>query len=171
MKNTWKTCRTCKEDKLHSEFHKDRSQEDELKIHCKPCWKAIVTKRRSTPEGKAATKRYNASKYDKESNTLRVRKWREANRGSKNKADSRYRAAMSNATLDLDEFNEFLMEEIYQHRVDLEEATGVKHHVDHIVPLRGRDVCGLHVPWNLQVITATENMSKGNRMEDEKHLV
>lgn len=60
--------------------------------------------------------------------------------------------------VDLDEIKPF-----YAEAVRLERLDGVKRHVDHIVPLQGRNVCGLHVPWNLQILTETENCAKGNR--------
>lgn len=54
------------------------------------------------------------------------------------------------------------IESIYEYCSALRQ-TGLDYHVDHIVPLRGDSVSGLHVPWNLQVIPGSENMSKGNR--------
>lgn len=44
--------------------------------------------------------------------------------------------------------------------------TGVEHHIDHIVPLAGRNVCGLHVHHNMRVVEARVNLSKGAKFLD-----
>lgn len=43
------------------------------------------------------------------------------------------------------------------------QETGVKHHVDHIVPIKSPIVCGLHCEANLQILPEAENIRKGNR--------
>lgn len=56
---------------------------------------------------------------------------------------------------------------IYRQAAAVSLATGIPHSVDHIVPLRGADVCGLHVEFNLRIITRSENSAKCNRLIEE----
>lgn len=59
--------------------------------------------------------------------------------------------------------NDFFIEEIYDLAKRRTKALGIKFHVDHIVPLQSKIVCGLHVENNLQIISSFENQKKLNR--------
>lgn len=56
--------------------------------------------------------------------------------------------------------------QMYQVAITLTQTTGEQYVVDHIVPLRSDVVCGLHVAWNLRVITQEENLKKSNKLVD-----
>lgn len=61
------------------------------------------------------------------------------------------------------------IKEIYKYSHYLSKTTGIKHHVDHIIPLKGKFVSGLHVHQNLQIIPAIDNMKKHNKFNIEEY--
>ena len=56
--------------------------------------------------------------------------------------------------------------ELYKIAITMTKTTGEQYVVDHIIPLRSDVVCGLHVPWNLRVITQEQNLLKSNKLVD-----
>ncbi len=56
---------------------------------------------------------------------------------------------------------------LYQMAISMSRTTGQAYVVDHIIPLQHDDICGLHVPWNLRVITREENLTKSNKLPSE----
>lgn len=97
---------------------------------------------------------------NRESGRQAVKNFWRRNPGTRQHADALRRASKLQATPGWVVRDALI--EIYAAAAAMRKA-GLDVHVDHIVPLRGRGVCGLHVPWNLRIIPAEENMRKGNR--------
>lgn len=112
---------------------------------------------------RAKQKRY----YDenREKIYLKNKKWTERNRARVNARCMARHAAKMSATpkwLTLAQRQEITR--MYERAQELTQSTGINHEVDHVIPLISKAVCGLHVPWNLRVITARENRAKQNRI-------
>ena len=54
--------------------------------------------------------------------------------------------------------------DLYIMAKEMTKATGIEYVVDHIMPLQGETLSGLHVPWNLQIITDHQNTQKHNKV-------
>lgn len=154
-----KTCSRCKEDKDLSLFF---LRYGKPRPECKVCTKE-VNKATITHEAKLRGQRAYRSK-NKDAINKKHQEYKVMNRPICNADWMRYHATKLGATPKW--LTESQLEEIqskYSHAKECEMLSGDKYHVDHIIPLRGKLVCGLHVPWNLQILPADINISKSNK--------
>ena len=169
-----KQCSKCEVYQGFDAFYKSSTSKDGFQGHCKSCkskWRRDNSEKCNSyknkwvaknPEKKAAiSKRYRVLNLERE--RARAKEWKIKNPGKQ----ASYVAKRKAATLE--RVSPFISEEelnqidlLYIQAQDLTRLTGVVYHVDHIVPLQGKSVSGLHTIRNLQVLTAEENLTKSN---------
>lgn len=151
-----KFCPKCETEKPHTEFSKSKRYKDGMQPKCKSCdklWRDANKDHRSTIKKKW-------HQDNKEKRLAYMKAWREDNRDIANANWEKYRASKLQATPSWCEYEQ--IKSLYSECQRISEQTGIEHHVDHIVPLQSKDVCGLHCLANLQIITADANLSKNN---------
>ena len=176
-----KFCKKCQTEQPLEEFYKNKAQRDGLCVYCKKCDKtAALLWAKNNPERINARNRQWAEKNQKqreyrqqnpESGRKSCLKWQKNNLGRVNAATNAYRALKLQACPNwLTAIQKAQIQEFYDIAIAVTVQTGAKHHVDHIHPLKGNGFNGLHVPWNLAVITAAKNISKNNKLPDA-HII
>ena len=172
----YKKCSGCKEEKLFENFSKNRHRKCGYHNECKSCVKKYKNKNKEI----LAIKQKAYKEDNKEKISENRKRYYELNKKterSTNKAYSaknRARIYANNAkrrAIKLKATPKWLSKDQLEDIVDFYEIaqafrlyTGQEYHVDHIVPLQGENVCGLHVSWNLQIILASENLRKSNKL-------
>lgn len=187
---TYKTCGCCLQEVATEDFYRNKAAKDGLTNKCKGCSKDYSSKYKSqnrelveayrnnyiglylekTKDKRLAWQRNyrethieERKSYDREYHKTRYKDQKEVYA----EKSARRRCNKISATPSwLDDEHKKRLRSIYKACKNVTERSGKIHHVDHIVPLQGENVCGLHVWWNLRIIPAEMNLSKGNKFEN-----
>ena len=144
----------------------------------KPCKYGHIAERRTAKaeciaceterNNSSLRKEYMASYAEKQREKLQeiATRWQKNNKGKVNANTAfNHSAKMLRTPKWLSPFEKLHIKCLYQVAAMRSKHSEIAWDVDHIVPLKGKTVTGLHTPWNLQILTATQNISKGNRYE------
>ena len=168
-----KTCKVCSQRKDTSEFYANRAK-------CKNCYNDQVLQRKlSNPERSKEIQKKADAKYYSKNTELCLARSSEYKQKNLDKVRARMRAydlenralrstnrAKRRAQLSLADYvvDERYVKDLYEGCKILEDIFGIPFHVDHIIPINNGKVCGLHCEANLQILTATENLKKSNKL-------
>lgn len=161
-----KLCSCCRTEKSLGEFHRDASRKDGLCRVCKICAVARVKAAYATNPEPAKRRAKEWVEKNRERHNQKCARWVKNNKPSVNARTARRYASKKNATPQFVLENQdylWMIEQAYDIARIRSKCTGVKWEVDHQLPLRGALVSGLHTPWNLKVIPASENRRKSNQ--------
>jgi hypothetical protein len=141
-----KKCSCCLQVKELSLFSKDRARRDGHSYICKVC---------------KAEKTHNWHQNNRERSRALAASWYKDNPGKARAKKSRRKAAKLKATPSWS--NKEKIDILYEYSRLCSVVLKTPFHVDHVVPLKSKVVCGLHVQANLRVTSAMDNWRKGNR--------
>lgn len=166
-----KTCRICSETLALAAFSRKADNVDGLQTACKACMSEVAKRWNASNKDRArANQRAHAKSETCRANLQRpevrarrnavVSAWRAANPDRVNFHCAKRRAAKLQATPPWADLAKIA--EVYRLAAECK-ALGVECHVDHVVPLQGENVCGLHTHDNLQILLVKENLRKSNK--------
>lgn len=186
-----KACSTCKVVKALSEFNRNATKPDGLQPRCKACRREHYLADPTPAKARACRVRL----ADRAKYLEGLRLYREAHRQKlaaaarlryslkreEIKAKMRARHAANPARAKADKLKRVFAEQrriplwadrgaiaaVYAKAAEIKRDIGVDVHVDHVIPLRGKRVSGLHVANNLRIVTAEENRGKYNTLIEE----
>ena len=171
-----KACTKCQAVKPLGDFYRSRDTKDGRAYHCKACMNERVKqwssqnpdaraqhRKRWRDENLELAKQIEKRSYleNREQRLEYKRQWSAANKPRYCHYAMKRKVAQGRATPPWADPDAIVA--VYRQCAEVSQQTGVKHHVDHIIPLQGRTVCGLHVANNLQILTADANKRKANK--------
>ena len=191
-----KICSKCKEEKLLSDFYKETRSKSGYNAACKKCIRKYHDKYRAEnpqswlaysarPDVKERQRQQKRDQYRSEKEEILARNaeyykknkekiyktrklWNAENsaRLKVQRAARRHRTRRATPNW-LSEEQKQKIFDVYLETSIKSAESGEKYEVDHIIPITSNIVCGLHVPWNLQILTQTENRQKSNKLLEE----